>query len=74
MQPWLGAPRHPLDRCTGEMARGKYSLLWQPAAAPAETIDGAVPFIVKKHKGAASWEEAGGGGRRGGEQHGQGGY
>lgn len=36
-------------------------MLWQPATAPAETIDGAVPFIVKKHKGLASCEEAGGG-------------
>lgn len=45
-------------------------MLWQPAAAPAETIDGAGPFIVTKHKGKASWEEAGG--RRDREQCGWG--
>jgi len=54
-----GLPPFPQPFAQGETARGKYSLLWQPAAAPAETIDGAVPFIVKKHKGPASWEEAG---------------
>lgn len=69
MQPGLGGSPRSLGRLhRGEMARGKYSVLWQPATVPAETIDGVVPFIVKNTKGRRPGRKQEAGGRRDREQ------
>lgn len=69
MQPGLGgSPRFPGHLHRGEMARGKYSVLWKPATVPAETIDGAMPFIVKNTKGRRPGRKQEAGGQRDREQ------
>lgn len=43
-------------------------MLWQPAAVPAETIDGAMPFIVNNTKGRHPGRKQEAGGQRDREQ------